>query len=253
MTTARSGAAAGFAAIAFKSSLGIFSGPQRKMTAVNYVNTNGINCSPSCSLTIPATGSGNLLYLEAADLNGAHISSVSGAGAWVVPTGTNTCRNTIGGDALSCAYVLSTTAGVTSLNITMTGSGSTSFAVTEVSPQGGAFSLDVQGSTQNAASYNPSGQPLTLSGADDVIFQTIFIPGGTTAVTYYPEPRSSPAQAQMFFNNNAGFAVLLDATTGVVPEWANQQNNATLVTGIAFKTGTATAPAPPSSLTAVVN
>ncbi len=245
-----------FNAIAFKSTAGTFTPPASKMKAVNYVNNNGMSCTPGCALAIPSTGSGNLLYLEAADINGAFISSVSGAGTWVVPSGTNSCRGSMGSNALSCAYVLATTPGATSLNITMTGSGATAFAIMEVQPLGGAsFSLDVQGATQNAASFNPSGQHLTLSGNSDVIFQTFFVPGGTTAETYYPIPPSAPKQGPMFFNNQAAFVALPNASSGVTPTWDNQQNNATLVTGVAFKTvsGTAQAPAPPSGLAAVVN
>ncbi len=246
-----------FNAIAFKSSLGTFAPPTNHMKAVNYTNNNAaqINCSSSCSLTIPSTNAGDLLYLEAADINGAFISSVSGAGTWVVPTGANTCRNVMSGDALSCAYVLSTTAGVTSLNITMTGSGAVQFAAMEISPLGGTFSFDTQGSTINSASFNPSGQALTLgSNPDDVIFQTIFVPGGTTAVTHYPMPPSEK-QGPMFFNNEAGFVALTDAATGVTPTWDNQQNNATLVTGVAFTlgSGSGTKPAPPTGLSAIVN
>ena len=253
-----------FNAIAFKSTAGTFTPPTPKMKAVNYVNNNGLSCGPSCSLTIPSTGSGNLLYVQSAHLFGAQIQSISSSpsvGTWVVPSGTGSCRNTmtIGSFnyALSCAYVLSTSPGVTSLSITMTGSGTAAFAVMEVQPAiGSSFSFDVQGSTQNAASFNPSGQPLTLSGNADVIFQTIFVPGGTTGVSYYPMPPSAPKQGFMFMNNEAAFAALLNTSSGVTPTWANQQSGeTTLVSGVAFKTasGTATAPNPPTSLTAVVH
>lgn len=269
MTQGVANGTAGFGAIAFKSSAGIFTPPTAHMKAVNYVNygkntspSNLVTCSPSCSITIPATSAGNLLYLEAGDQSSTLIQSVSDSAGdnWQVPstTGTSTCRNTMsGGYALSCAYVLSTaTAGVTHLNITMTGSSSVSFAVMEIQPLGGVFSLDVQGSTVNSASLTPFGKSLSLAkGADDVIFQTAFIPGGTTGVSYYPIPQSSPSLGPQFFENQAGFATLLDATTGVVPVWGDQQNNQTLVTGVAFKisSGTATAPNPPTGLTAVVN
>ena len=268
-TMSCSGSSLIFTAIAFKSTAGKFNPPATHMTPANYTNNNDtqINCNSSCSLTIPSTSAGNLLYLVAADINGTFLSSVSdGQGdAWVVPstTGSSTCRNSVGGtnDVLSCAWVLSAKGGTTSLSITMTGSGAVQFAVMEIHPISGSFSLDAQGSTQNTtASFNPSGQALALTGSDDAIFQAAFIPGGTTAQTFYDMPPSAPKTAQEFWLGQAAFVAALDAPYGAFPSnaqptWGNQQNNATLATGVAFKlaSGTATAPNPPTGLTAVVN
>jgi hypothetical protein len=117
----------------------------------------------------------------------------------------------------------------------------------------GTFAFDVQGSAQNTASFAPKGVALSLTGTNDAIFQSIFVPGGTSAVSFYPQPRI-PGQATQFFNNEAANAVLLNTATGVQPVWENQQNSATVVAGVAFRTGTAPAPpAPPTGLAAVVN
>lgn len=257
------GTGAVISALAFKSSAGSFSPPPQPMSVVNYTNSPQTGCSPSCSVTIPSTGSGHLLYIEAANINNGFISSASGGGTWVVPTGANSCRISMvlsGNDALSCAYVLSSTAGTTSVNVTMTGSSQTFFAVWEIASTGGSFSLDQQGSATNSASPNPSGVSFcasgctspALTGSNDVIFQSSFVPGGTSSVSLYPMPRI-PGQGTMFYNNQAASAALLNTTNGAAPLWIDQQNQATIVSGLAFKTGTGTVVAPPSGLTAVVN
>jgi hypothetical protein len=238
-----------FTAIAFKSTLGSFTPPATAMSMVNAAWTNGgaISCNPTCSLTIPSTGTGHLLYLESATLDGTHITSVGGGGTWVVPSG---CQIAIPstGDTLSCAYVLSSTAGATSANITMSGSSAVTFALSEIASTGGPFTFDVQGSATNGASLSPGGVPLTLTGTNDVIFQSIFVPGGTSGATWYPLSNN-----WVFFNNNAAQVALLNASSGVRPFWVDEQNNTTVVTGVAFRTGTALAPAPPTGLAAVVH
>jgi len=250
MTNGTNGAI--FMALAFKSSLGTFTPPTPQFSLVNYTHGNP-NCSPSCSLTIPSTGAGHLLYVEAGNINGNHISSINGGGTWVIPSGGNSCQiNLSGNDAISCAYVLSSTLNTTSLSITMSGSGSEAFAVSEISSTGGAFSFDTQGSTTNSAGFSPSGQPLTLTGTNDVIFQSIFVSGGTSSVSFYPLPYID-GQGHQFFNNEAAQATLLNASSGVAPLWVNQQNSATVVSGVAFKAvGGSSPPNPPTGLTAVV-
>lgn len=222
-------------AIAFKSSLGTFSPPAQPISVVNFTAPQGVNCNPSCSLTIPSTGSGHLLYIEAGDLTSSRITSVSGGGTWVTPSGSNTCQITLSSaNALSCGYVLSSTAGATSLSVTMTGSTNASFAIWEVDTTSGPFAFDAQGSGTNSPSYNPSGVALSLTGTNDVIFQSIYVPGGTSSVSFYPMPRI-PGQGTQFFNNEASCAARLNTADGAAPLWADEQNNATAVTGIAFK------------------
>jgi hypothetical protein len=89
---------------------------------------------------------------------------------------------------------------------------------------------------------------LTLSGSNDAVFQAIMVPGGTSGVTWYPMPRDFN-----FMDTNAAEVFLLNSSTAPRPFWANEQNNATVVSGVAFSTGTALAPAPPTGLAAVVN
>jgi len=130
----------------------------------------------------------------------------------------------------------------------MSGGSAVGFAFWEVASTNGPFIFDVVGSATNTASVSPGGVALTLNGTNDAIFQAAFVPGGTSGVTWYPLPNAFP-----FFDNNAAGAALLNASSGVRPFWANEQNNVTAVTGIAFRTGTGTAPAPPTGLAAVVH
>jgi hypothetical protein len=250
-TVVTSGPGAVFTAIAFKSTAAHFTPPPQPISVVNYSKHEGLNCSPSCSLGT-SVGSGHLLYIEAGSLNGTHISSVSGGGTAVVPSGANTCEITLSSsETLSCAYILSSTAG--SLSVTMSGGSNVSFAIWELASASGPFSFDKQGSATNSASLNPHGVALSpLNGSNDVIFQSAFIPGGTEEPSLYPMPRD-PGQATMFFLNEAACAALINTTNGGTPIWDNPQNSPTVVSGIAFSTGTATALAPPTGLTAVVN
>ena len=255
-----------FSAIAFKSTAGSFTPPAPgPMSLVSFVDPdpaqglNGLNCAPSCSLTVPSTGSGHLLYLEAANTSGVFLGSVSGGGTWAVPASCQIKGGQSSGNALSCAYVLSSSSTpVTAINITMAGNANTNFAFYEVSSTTGSFSLDTSSSATNAASRNPSGASLTLSpGATDVVFQSISVFGGTSSLSYFPDVRGCRSGCgPQFWNGQAASDALLNVSgSAPTPQWSNQQNNATVVSGIAFKTtsGTAQAPNPPSGLTAVVN
>jgi hypothetical protein len=152
----------------------------------------------------------------------------------VIPSGANSCAITLSpNQALSCGYVLSSIAGATSLNLSMSGSGAIAYAVWEIATTSGSFALDTQGSTQNpAAGFDPRGQALTLTGTNDVIFESIFAPGGTSAVTLYPMGYIK-GQGQQFFNNQAGLAALLNTKNGTPPDWATE-NIPTTVTSVAF-------------------
>jgi hypothetical protein len=255
-----------FAAIAFKSTAGSFAPPATgPMRLVSFADPdpaqglNGLNCAPSCSLTVPATGSGHLLYLEAANTSGVFLGSVSGGGTWVVPASCQIKGGQASGNSLSCAYVLSSSSTpVTAINITMAGNANSNFAFFEVSSSTGSFSFDTSGTATNAASRNPSGVNLTLApGATDVVFQSISVYGGTSSLSYFPYVRGCRSGCgPQFYNGQAASDVLLNVSgSAPTPQWSNQQNNATVVSGVAFKagSGTAQAPAPPSGLSAVVN
>jgi len=132
------------------------------------------------------------------------------------------------------------------------------FAFYEVATTGGTFALDTANTATNAASTSPSGVSLSLSqGVTDVVFQSISVFGGTSSVSYFPYVRGCRSGCgPQFWNGQAASDVILNVSgSAPVPKYSNQQNNATVVSGIAFKagSGTGTAPAAPSGLTAVVN
>jgi len=243
-------------AIAFKSTAGVFTPPTPQYSIVNFKQYTQ-TCNPTCNLSFPATGSGHLLYLEAADLNNDHIVSASGGGSWVIPTGANTCQISYvqaGNNAFSCGYVLSSVAGATNISVTLNGNSSTGFGIWEIATTSGTFAFDTQGSHVNAASFAPSGQALTLNGANDVIFQMGFVPGGASAVSYYPQTYIDHNATYILFNEASESLLLDSGPVAHVPVWLNPQNNATPVTGVAFMTaGGPTPPNPPTGLTAIVH
>jgi len=110
------------------------------------------------------------------------------------------------------------------------------FTVWEMATTGTPFTVDVQGSASNAASQFPAGVTLPLTpGANDVIFQAIFVPGGESGTSFYPLALIKGAGGgNQFVTNDAGQAVRLNTNDNTPPVYVNAQNNATAVTGIAF-------------------
>jgi len=250
-------------AIAFKSTAGIFSPPsyQNQNSFVQFTSPTQ-TCNPTCNLALPqASGAGHLLFVMAANLNNDHITSVSGGGTWVVPTGANTCQISYvqaGNNAFSCAYALSSTAGTTSISVTLNGTSSTGFGIWEVSSAtGNPFVFDTQGSHVNGNSATPLGQALTISGKNDVIFQGAFAPGGASSGgSFYPQTYILHQGTGYILFNEASEAVLLNSgPTAPTPTWVDPQTTQnTAVFGIAFTAaGVSTAPSPPTGLTAIVH
>jgi hypothetical protein len=254
VTTTSTGAAQ-FMALAFKSSAGTFTPTSSQFSVKNFVAPQGVNCNPNCSVTIPATTAGDLLYVQSGNL-GSHITSVTGGGSWIVDPNCQVSMNQAGNDNLSCSYLLSVAANTTTLNISMSGSAATYFAIWEIANASGtAFSLDAIGKTTNSASLAPPGQVLSITGTNDVIFQSVFAPGGTSSWTLMPMPRIIVGGAGgMFYLNQAANAVILNSGPAPsIPNWNDQQNLASIVTGVAFKAvGGSTSVNPPTGLTVAV-
>ena len=224
------------AEIAFKSTAGTFSTPAPVFNFANITSPNGAaeyNCSPTCSITIPSTTAGNLLYVEAStEVYGDYISSISGGGTWVIPTGCQEQITTPSTLNVSCAYVLSATGSTTSVSITLDGSSSaTGLAVFEVHRTSGTWALDTDGATANTASFTPTLQALTLSGTNDVIFQAMGDQGGIESCQFLPWYTFN----QPLTTNTSIFALLNTAGTPSTPVCYNPQDSATVVHGVAFK------------------
>jgi hypothetical protein len=194
-TAAVSGTGTGalFSAIAFKSSAGSFAYTgSTNFSLVQYtLPTNSaagsagqVSCSPSCTLTVPSTGSGHLLFLVEGDTGSNHrqISSVSGGGTWVVPSGAGTCN---ANNTISCAYVLSSSSGVTSVTVTLTGSTTTAgFTWWEFSRTTGSFTLDTQGAKSQTGTTLPVSPTITCSGSNDIVISAVSGSGGVSGMTY---------------------------------------------------------------------
>jgi hypothetical protein len=112
----------------------------------------------------------------------------------------------------------------------------------------GTWTLDAVGATANivpTAAGFMNGQSLAsgcsgcsnaITGTDDVIFQSIFDPGGAWAVSLYPMPFNPTMFGNEFLISNASSAVLLDTADGTAPVWTSSNGNSYVsVTAAAFK------------------
>ena len=263
-----------FVALAFKSTAGTFTPPTPQYSIVNFsAFSPGSQTCGACTLTIPTTGSGHLLYLEAADEAGSTVSAVSwtgtNGGTWVVPSGSNTCQfaQTLGvsgaGGPLNagfgCAWVLSTTAGATQVHVTMTGSGQTNFAVYEIASTIGTFSLVQQSLKIVGPTLYSAGAAVTSTGANYVAFQAGWVIGGSLGPNFYPTPYINQNGTLGPFNyfafDNVAVVALLDTGPTVpTPTWINaNQANGMFFSAVAFTaSGVSAAPNPPTGLSVVV-
>jgi hypothetical protein len=203
----RSNTGTGFAssAIAFKSTAGIFtSSSSTNFSLVQYAlptNTGPalagqVGCSPACPAlnAFNSTGLGNLLVLVEGDTgaSGYRLSSISDnkSQTCTIPTGANTCGANA---ALSCAYVLSSTSGVTSIKPTLTGTTTTAgFSLWEFHRATGTWTLDTQGAMANTVTTLPVSPTVTCTGTNDVVITAIAAHGGVSgaqymAVGFFPE------------------------------------------------------------------
>lgn len=225
-------------AIAFKT-VASFTPFAQQFTAVNWGWGNGITCSTSCVVTMNAAiGSSHLLYVQHSDAAGGAISSVSGGGSgWVVPSG---CHNSASGLSQSCAYLLSSSGGGSTITINMgAGSASRNFFVWEIASTGGTFLFDALAAQSNAASFSPPGPALTVTGSNDVVFEASLVSGGSSSINLYPQTHilgNGTCGGFEYFFCNGQLAMLQNTFSSSVPTplWVNQQNTATAVTGVAF-------------------
>ncbi len=252
-------------AMAFKSSAGIFTPPTQEFSLVNYTAPNTANryqqppngpfifCSAgvTCSLPIPATsGSGHLLFLAAGNEAGSFISSVTcspvACPGWTMPSGAGTCQQTMtiqsNGYAMSCAYNLSIPSGVTSLNITMSRTGSEAFVALEASSVTGAISFDAQNNFTGANQQEFITSPvLNTSGSNDFVIQLFANAGGSLGSEFYALPYNI-ASFNYFFGANESIAILPNSGP-TVPQitWINccftvsNPPSVTFGSGVAFK------------------
>jgi hypothetical protein len=185
--------------------------------------------SSPASVTVTSTGTGHLLVLMGHTNTGTTtVSSVSGAGTWSIPAG---CHVNGGGSigGTDCAYNLSSTSGVTSISITLSASGTSTWIFYEYSFSGSSFSLDTTGTvTDGTAGTSLAGVGLTLAGTKDVIVQGLFTSGGN--VTGVSTPYSN-FQGTSF----TGQADLENTSSGTAPTWTNSNSQTAAGAAIAIQ------------------
>lgn len=170
-----------------------------------------------------------------ANSSGVNVSSVSGGGTWVVPT---SCQQLLTQSStnyqLSCAFVLSSTSGTSSLSITMESNASPGVAYWEVSRTGGSFVLDQTTKGTLAASFTPQiGSLPTLSGTNDVIFHALMAPGGIGGVTM--DIQAGDPNGMFIWLGQTGAGILLNTTNVNGPFWVYQDDFTTGYFSVAFK------------------
>jgi len=176
---------------------------------LNVQDLGGANCSPTCTVTIPSTGSGNLLVLvDASAAIGEHFSTVTGAGSWVA-AGACHATNTSPGDDTDIAYNLSSSSGVTSLSITLSSNDiSTDLAYAEYT--GEPFTLDGTCQTTNngVATTTPQSPAITTTGARDVVVVGMTVNDSICAASAVTNVQGGgwPSPATLIFPSGQGDA-----------------------------------------------
>jgi len=181
------------------------------------------------AITITSTGSGNLVFISAVNTGGAadYITAASGGGSWTCPSTLQVRNSSIG--SISGCYNYAITNGTTSVTLT---SGVTSgyyLIVWEVSFTASSVTLDVLGTNgSNTASSSPSGQALTLTGSNDIIFQII-------RDSYTMSAISSPYSNFLATASTAGYAASLNTTSGTAPTWTAAGSQTSVIAAVAIE------------------
>jgi hypothetical protein len=228
--------------LAFKfPSAGNYTPPTKIFSLVQAPGNTSFNCSSTCAITVPSTGSSNLLWMEFSsnDSNGVspptssgYISAVTGAcsGSWAVPTGTQEFNPSAG--SVSMAYCLSSSSGGTTLNVTVTAPGNYWWNYVEEHRSVGSFSLDaasVGAAYNGTATTQPSGISGALSGPDELCFQGIeALTGQFLSQSLYWQPPYNGG------GNNANptwgsTAELPDTANGSAPLWQDTTSETSVV------------------------
>jgi hypothetical protein len=192
-------------------------------TLVQHVsNTSCARNSSTCAVTVGATGSGNVLIAVVLDtIVVPPIASISGAGTWnLCPasacfSGANT--------AIDAAYNLNSTGGITSITVTLNGSGCTAGGchwTTEILEYSMSAGSTASYDTANAPGSFPSGTTTfwpgvttTLTGTNDVIVQYIDRQAAVTAISgSYTDPAD-------FLASKYGVAGAINTSSGASPTW----------------------------------
>jgi hypothetical protein len=191
--------------------------------------------SASCSMSVTSTGAGHLLVLMffSSSTHNIKQTGMTGGGTWVHPgvDAAGACQQAGSGLTVDCAYVLSSTAGATTVSWNADSTIFHDIAVFyEFSFTGSSVAFD----TSNTASLtgfstNPTAPALTLTGSNDVILEGL--QGSNNAMSTIDSGFSG-----VYDNTDAiiGAAYLVNTASGTPPTWGNG-NNQYVLNAVAFK------------------
>jgi hypothetical protein len=201
----------------------------------NVSNTSCPRNGNACTVTIGATGSGNVLIVATWNVSANNVLSVNGAGAW---TECSHCeQSSFSGTNEDVLYILSSTSGATSITMNLVNPGCTAGGchwtteVLEYSNAGGSASLDNSDGFVDGSCTTCAGRALTLTGTNDLIVQSVISNNTITAIT---SPYTNPAD---FPNNSTvggGIAGSINTTDGSAPNWTQSSSDIVGVIALAF-------------------
>jgi hypothetical protein len=170
---------------------------------VFQADTTQYNCSPTCSITVPSTTSGNLLVFTSVNADSATaLLTPSGGGTWVTCSYATTTPIP---ETVAIYYVLSATGGTTSISLSASYEDYYGIAYTEYA--GGTFTLDgACQHTSGGATATPLSPSLTTAGAKDVlvtVLGSVYIDYGAPATTVSGAGWTSPLQTYLWLNKFA--------------------------------------------------
>lgn len=180
----------------------------------------------TCAVTLTQnTGSGNLLVISVSGGASATrtISSISAGGTFVH---CSNCSANAAGNIVDQGWVLSSTGGVSSITVTLSGSATFFAEIDEYSTSSGPAIADTSGSGTEATCTSCAGKALALGGSNDVIVQVISPNGSASNIT---APYSNPNDASA--SSTAG---ALNQSAGTAPTWTTTSGVAA-VAAVAFK------------------
>jgi hypothetical protein len=208
-------------------------------------------CSTATLTLTQATGTGNLLILVVGGTNGTSGDISTGTppgsgGTWVIGTTCHTTNGTVFGLS-SCAWVLSSTGGVTSIFITFTATNTYRYGLLEYHYTGSSVAFDVAGTSVHTSNTTSQvGPTLSLTGTNDVIINGVVMTV-TSTITSISSPYTQPPDISDTGSSQAlGASSVLNSTTGTGPTWTTGSSSS-ICFALAFKEtgGGATPKKPP--------
>jgi trimeric autotransporter adhesin len=199
-------------------------------TRVQHVVNTGCAAGTSCTLSVSATGAGNILMVAIATPGIAKtISSVSAGGTFSHCSGSN--GSDANGASSDIRYTLNSSSGVTSITVTLSSSVVAPWTVAlEEYSFTGTVSVDTCGSIDNSINTARGGVVLTaLTGTNDLLMQAIAT-GATIQVSAINGAYSSATD----FGRH-GFAVAANSVVGTAPIWTFTGNSRSAGSGLAIK------------------